>query len=90
MSFEDFQDGNYGGHLRYRNGMVLAFLSCSDASHQVSVWEEMWFVCVEVLRPSQPNGVMSSAVSLPNHTFYWAGLVLSAVNQYCAHSFARN
>ena len=27
------------------------------------------FVCVEILRPSQPNGVMSSAVSLPNHTF---------------------
>ena len=27
------------------------------------------FACVEVLRPSQPNGVMSSAVSLPNHTF---------------------
>ena len=27
------------------------------------------FVCVEVLWPSQPNGVMSSAVSLPNHTF---------------------
>ena len=25
------------------------------------------FVCVEVLRPSQPNGVMSSAVSLPNN-----------------------
>ena len=29
----------------------------------------MQFVCVEVLRPSQPNGVMSNAVSLPNHTF---------------------
>ena len=27
------------------------------------------FICVEVLRPSQPNGVMSSVVSLPNHTF---------------------
>ena len=27
------------------------------------------FVCVEVLRPSQPNRDMSSAVSLPNHTF---------------------
>ena len=27
------------------------------------------FVCVEVLRPSQSNGVMSSRVSLPNHTF---------------------
>ena len=26
-------------------------------------------VCVEVLRPSQPNGVTSSAVILPNHTF---------------------
>ena len=26
-------------------------------------------VCVEILRPSQPNGVMSSAVSLPNHMF---------------------
>ena len=27
------------------------------------------FVCVEVLRPSQLNGVMSSVVSLPSHTF---------------------
>ena len=29
----------------------------------------IYFVCVEVLRPSQPNGVMLSAVSLPNHMF---------------------
>ena len=28
------------------------------------------FVCVEVLRPSKPNGVMSNAVSLPNHTLW--------------------
>ena len=34
------------------------------------------FVCVEVLQPSQPNGVMSRVVSLPSHTFSWAGLVL--------------
>ena len=27
------------------------------------------FVCVQVLQPSQPNGVMSSMVSLPNYTF---------------------
>ena len=27
------------------------------------------FVCVEISWPSQPNGVMSSVVSLPNHTF---------------------
>ena len=31
--------------------------------------ETTLLVCVEVLRPSQPNGVMLSAVSLPNHTF---------------------
>ena len=35
---------------------------CSGMKHFLSV-------CVEVLRPSQPNGVMSSAVSSPNHTF---------------------
>ena len=34
-----------------------------------SDYGENMFVCVEVLRPSQPNGVMSSTVSLPNHTF---------------------
>ena len=27
------------------------------------------FICVEVLWSSQPIGVMSSAVILPNHTF---------------------
>ena len=27
------------------------------------------FVCAEVLRPSQPNRAMSSAVRLPSHTF---------------------
>ena len=27
------------------------------------------FVCVEALRPSQPNGVMSNMVSFPNHMF---------------------
>ena len=36
----------------------------NEPSHQVVL-----FVCVEVLRPSQPNGVMSSTVSLPNHMF---------------------
>ena len=30
---------------------------------------DVGIVCVEVLRPSQPNGVMLSAASLPNHTF---------------------
>ena len=39
-------------------------------SKKVSLYKpKALFVCVEVLRPSQPNVVMSSAVSLPNHTF---------------------
>ena len=36
---------------------------------QINGYMYLMFVCVEVLRSSQPNGVMSSAVSLPNHTF---------------------
>ena len=27
MRFEDFQDGHLGGHLRYRNRTILAFLN---------------------------------------------------------------
>ena len=53
-------------------------------------------VCVDVLRsnqsivvffvlqPSQHNGVMSTEVSLPNHTF------MDRPSRYCAHSFTRN
>ena len=42
----------------------------SLAEHDMAcLSKQCLFVCVEVLRPSQPNGVMSSAVSLPNHTF---------------------
>ena len=32
-------------------------------------WLTYCSLCVEVLRLSQPNGVMSSTVSLPNHAF---------------------
>ena len=35
----------------------------------VEEWIVRLFVCFEVLWPSQSYGVMSSAVSLPNHTF---------------------
>ena len=44
--------------MKFLSYFIMKFLSLSCL-----------FVCVEVLRPSQPNGVMSSAVSLPNHTF---------------------
>ena len=33
------------------------------------IFDLLWFVCIEVLRPSQPNGVMSSAVNLRYNTF---------------------
>ena len=41
----------------------------SKAEYRAVIRYLYLFVCVEVLRPSQPNRVMSSAVSLPNHTF---------------------
>ena len=50
--------------------VVVFVFSCVLASerHQVLCFVCL-FVCVEVLQPRQPNGVMSSAASLPNHTF---------------------
>ena len=52
--------------------LLCGFLSCvsdSPALTEIKSINKEIFVCVEVLRPSQPNGVISSAVSLPNHTF---------------------
>ena len=51
--------------------MILAIFDLQVATKFRILWPfgSGDFVCVEVLRPSQPNGVMSSAVSLPNHMF---------------------
>ena len=52
---------------------ILNLSSAESAKRLVKVkWNivtAVTFVCVEVLRHSQPNEVMSSAFSLPNHTF---------------------
>ena len=48
---------------------VQIFVELERSVTVVKTLHEVLFVCVEVLRPSQPNGVMSSAISLPNHTF---------------------
>ena len=50
---------------------LLSPVACSETVKALSMClrPKRRFVCAEVLRPSQPNGVMSSAVSLPNHTF---------------------
>ena len=50
-------------------GALNLEIICAAPHHPVTIYEVSAFVCVEVLRPSQPNGVMSSAVSLPKHTF---------------------
>ena len=48
---------------------MIVYSSANIAEgHKQSLQTAMYKVCVEVLRPSQPRGVMSSAVSLPNHT----------------------
>ena len=44
-------------------------LRFASLSWKLVLFLKCLFVCVEVLRHSQTNGVMSSAVSLPNHTF---------------------
>ena len=49
--------------------VILCHLPEKGRRETEEIVEFCLFVCVEVLRPSQPNGVMSSAVSLPNHTF---------------------
>ena len=46
---------------REYNNSYVTFHICRSLLHLESL-----FVCVEVLRPSQPNGVMSSAVSFPD------------------------
>ena len=48
--------------------VVPAFISPLSTHSFVTICV-LLFVCVEVLRPSQPNGVMSSAVRLPNYMF---------------------
>ena len=44
--------------------------------------------CVFTAQSTQWGHVERGQFTLPH--FYWAGLVLKAVDQYCAHSFARN
>ena len=50
------------------NGLVLYFISYLQCEHHL--YE---LVSVEVLRRNQPNGVMSSAASLPDSTFTGQG-----------------
>ena len=55
--------------MLYRLGKIRKSVICHWFRQKVKIFIISSYVCIEVLRPSQPNGVMSSAVSLPNHTF---------------------
>ena len=50
-----------------RNKKVVSSFQLKKAPYLELDWSD--YVYVEVLRPSQPNGVMSSAVSLLDHMF---------------------
>ena len=54
--------------LKINTVSILKFLTLHSIFFKLNFARHL-FVCVEVLWPSQPNGVMSSAVSLPNYTF---------------------
>ena len=63
-------------HILHKCSILALHIIWAVQSENVSLsmgkmhtFRSILFVCVEVLWPSQPNGVMSSAVSLPNHTF---------------------
>ena len=52
-----------------KNSSPVTLITLNSAFKHISlIHSDAYFVCVEVLRPSQPNGVMSSAVGFPNHT----------------------
>ena len=58
---------NINAEIPFTSSYLEPCFHCNICSLKINLCGE--FVCVEVLWPSQPNGVMSSAVSLPNHTF---------------------
>ena len=70
----DRQTDQKGSMTLYKDALSFTSVIILGANNQR-------FVCVEVLRPSQPIKAMSSAVSLPNHTCSWAGLGFYVVNQ---------
>ena len=66
------KEGSYGAVLGPFRIVPFSGEFCISPLNTVSKndsAERRVFVCVEVLWPSQPKGVMSSVVSLPNYTF---------------------
>ena len=53
--------------MRKRSKAVIKVTGHEKSQAVIKVTGHDLFVCVEVLWPSQPNGVMLSVVSLPYH-----------------------
>ena len=69
----------WSGHVLFTNCMRALFICCTSyainrhvfmllLTFSLNFQNEILFV-LRFLRPSQPNGVMSSMINLPNHTF---------------------
>ena len=62
------------GHLPYFGNLHITPSKPQSSASLLKIntnesFSVKWFVCAEILRPSQPIGVMSSTVRLPYHTF---------------------
>ena len=75
--------------------LQTAYHNCSRWYFDCNMWtfkaQITLFVCLFVLTDSPVNPMGSCQAqqfALPH--FYWASLVFKMVDQYCAHSFARN
>ena len=76
-SFDDLQISRSAGYLDKNTFTTKMYIKGELGGNKLrkhllrkGYWNYVClFVCVEVLRPSQPNEVMSSAVSLPNRMF---------------------
>ena len=62
MRFEDFQDGNLGGHLTYQNRMILAILNLYVAPMPPIVWVQSTFIVVWKSRLKNFNMVTVAAI----------------------------
>ena len=64
--------------LFFVSKILIFFLFFPAIHRETKVYKLGQFVCVEVLPPSQHNGIMSSVVSLPNYTFTGQAYSLSS------------
>ena len=69
-SFEQLGPGEVSKNCwMNRKQVLIKHHIMEKRERRTSTWEVLFVFMLEVLWPSQPNGVMSSVVCLPNYTF---------------------